>query len=354
MALGPRSLVAQMPPRRQLAAMVASRLGVLRAIRQTRLQAGLLVLAYHRIGEAAGCAVDEQLFSHTPDGLSAHVRMLKRWSRLCPLDEVVGAYHAGRFTEPMSLLTFDDVYRDNYETVFPLLRSLGVPGVFFVPTGLIEQRHVPWWDRIAYAVKHSRVEECTLLYPTGLSLSGIRSAPGQARLKLLRRLKADADLDQERYLTGIEEAVGASALGAPEVGELFCDWRQLREMAEGGMALESHTHTHRLLGHLPYQEQREELARSREVLREKVGTTSRAVAYPVGARNHFNTDTRRAMEELGYALGFSNYGGWNAAPEDPCNVRRLAVDAGITPAMLQASLTLPRMFNPESPIRVGL
>lgn len=354
MALGLPSLRPQMPSRRALAAMVASRLGVLRAIHQTRGNAGLLVLAYHRVGDPAACPTDHQLFAATTAGLTGHVQVLKRWTRVCSLQEVIERYDSGRaFDEPLSLLTFDDVYRDNYEVAFPLLRRLGVPAVFFVPTGLIEQRHVPWWDRIAYAVKHSRVESCDLSYPADLSLSGIRAEPMGAMLRLLRRYKSDAALDKERYLQAVEAALGASALTAAEVGELFCTWDQLREMTAGGMALESHTHSHRLLAHLSYAEQCEEFIRSREILRKQLGVETRSVAYPVGGQNHFNADTRRAMTDSGYRVGFTNYGGWNAAPDDALDVRRLAVDMDVTPSTLHASITLPRLFNPESPIRTA-
>jgi len=352
MVLGLPSIRPQMPSRRHLAAMVASRLGVLRAIRQARANAGLLVMAYHRIGDPTTCPVDEQLFAATRSGFIGHLNVLKRWTRICSLDDVVDLYRRRRsFTEPMSLLTFDDVYWDNYEAAFPLIREVGATAVFFVPTAFIEQRGVPWWDRIAYAVKHSRHDVLELGYPAELRVEGVRTHPRRAAVRLLRRYKADVELDKERYLAAIESAAGVTARGAPDVGDLFCSWKQLRAMAAGGMSLESHTHSHRLLGHLSYEEQLEELVRSREVLREKLGIESRAVAYPVGGKGNFNEDTRRAMTEAGYRIGFSNYGGWNAAPEDHLDIRRLAVDMDVTPAMLHAAVTLPRMFNPESPVK---
>jgi peptidoglycan/xylan/chitin deacetylase (PgdA/CDA1 family) len=322
-------------------------LGLLDVIRRARLSRGLVVLAYHRIGDPASCPVDETVYCATAEGLRDHARLLLRWSRAARLEEVEERYAAGRpFEGPMVLITFDDVYHDNHETAFPILREAGLPAVFFVPTGLIERCHVPWWDRIAYAVKHSRSDEWRLSYPAGLEVSAVRSNPGTAALALLRRYKREPGLDKERFVAGVEEAAGASAVGAPEVGELFAAWPQLREMAVAGMALGSHTHTHRLLAHLPFEEQREELARSREVLREQDGVDASSIAYPVGARSHFNADTRRAMRETGYRLGFSHYGGWNPAPADPFDIRRIAVDQGVTGELLRASVSLPALFSP--------
>ena len=246
-----------------LAARAASRLGLLRGLRQARVNHGLLVLAYHRVGDPAACPVNEELFSVTTDGLAEHVRLLRRWARITELDEVLAASASGRsLQEPLVLLTFDDVYRDNYTAAFPILREAGASGVFFVPTGLIECRHVPWWDRIAYAVKRSRVPSCRLRYPDDLTLEGLHADPQRAMIQVLRRYKQDPELDKERMIEALEAATGASALDSAEFGELFASWSELREMAAAGMTLASHTHTHRLLGHLPYPEQVAELSRS--------------------------------------------------------------------------------------------
>ncbi|MCC2668765.1 MAG: Polysaccharide deacetylase [Armatimonadetes bacterium] len=328
-----------------LAARVASRLGLLRGLRQARANRGLLVLAYHRVGDPAGCPLNEELFSVTAAGLAEHVRLLQRWARVTDLEEVLAGSASGRSPrEPLVLLTFDDVYRDNHSVAFPILRDAGVPGVFFVPTGLIESRHVPWWDRIAYAVKRSRVESCRLDYPAECELTGLRTDPKAAMVQVLRLYKRDAGLDKERLIQALEAATGASALDAPELGELFATWSELREMAEGGMTLASHTHSHRLLGHLPYSEQLEELATSRDVLRARTGVATCAVAYPVGRRTHFNQDTRAALKQLGYQAGFSHYGGWNRAVTDPYDIRRVRMDLSVDPELLHAAVSLPRLF----------
>jgi peptidoglycan/xylan/chitin deacetylase (PgdA/CDA1 family) len=332
------------PSKRQLAAMVAGRLGLLRAIRFARLSRGLMVLGYHRIGDASRCPLDEGLVTTTPGRLAEHLTVLKRWTRIASLDEVEERYASGRpFQEPLSLVTFDDAYRDNYELAFPALQRAGVSGVFFVPTGLIEQRYLPWWDRVAYAIKHSRVDSCTLEYPSGLRVDSIRSAPRAVLLDLLGRYKNDADLDKERYVASIEDAMGARAADAVS-DELFATWRQLKEMVEGGMCVGSHTHTHRLLYFLSCEEQREELARSRSLLRERLGVDARSIAYPVGSRGYFNATTRRVMGELGYRLGFSFYGGWNPSPADPYDIRRIQVDHTVSAEMLFAAVACPQMF----------
>lgn len=338
-----------MPPRTffgrsksQLAALVATRLGVLAAIRQARLNRGLLVLAYHRIGDAADCPVDGGLYSVTAEGLADQVRLLKRWLRVTDLAEVEAAYRSGKsLREPLALLTFDDVYRDNFTTAFPVLKQAGVSGVFFVPTGLIEQGHLPWWDRLAYAVKNAPADECRLTYPEVRTLTRLKQEPAQVIRGLHKVYKSEAGMDKERFVRAVEEATGAAIRDRNDLGELFASWSELREMHAGGMALASHTHTHCILSHLSLEEQCEELGRSRDALREHAGVDTRAVAYPNGARASFNEETRQALERVGYELGFSHYDGWNPAASDRYDVRRARIDPGVNLEVFEAVISLP-------------
>lgn len=333
------------PSRRELAARVGARLGIIRSLCRARANRGLLVLAHHRIGEARNCPYSEDLFTATAAGLAEQVRLLARWARLVSLDEVDAALSGGqRPREALVLLTFDDVYRDSYSEAFPVLRAAGAPAVFFVPTGLIETRHVPWWDRIARAIKQSAVDSCRLTYPVGTGLSGIRREPEHATLQALRIYKSEAKLDKERFVEALEAATGCAASPDTQHEELFASWRELGEMAAGGMTLASHTHTHRLLGHLSLREQREELARSRDLLRERTGVDTQAIAYPVGQRTHFNDDTRRALRETGYRFGFSHYGGWNPRIEDPFDIRRVRMELRVDAELLHAAVGCPRLF----------
>jgi peptidoglycan/xylan/chitin deacetylase (PgdA/CDA1 family) len=271
--------------------------------------------------------------------------MLARWARLTSLEEVTADLASGRRPkEALVLLTFDDVYRDNFTQAFPILKAANAPAVFFVPTGLIETDHVPWWDRIAYALKHSQVDRCTLPYPYGVQLAGIRAEPERAIVQVLRLYKADSGLDKERLVASLEEATGAAAGESGAGKELFASWKELRAMAESGMSLASHTHSHRLLGHLPYSEQYAELQQSRELLRERTGIDTVALAYPVGQKTHFNGDTRRALKELGYRVAFSHYGGWNQRIDDPHDIRRVRMELRVDTELLHAAVGCPRLF----------
>ena len=84
-------------------------------------------------------------------------------------------------------------------------------------------------------------------------------------------------------------------------------------MQSAGMEFGSHTHTHRLLSSLSYAEQLTELNASRDIMKRELARPVHTIAYPVGSRTSFNTDTHRAVRDCGYSLGFSFYGGVNSS-----------------------------------------
>jgi len=107
----------------------------------------LLILTYHRIGDSKDDLFDPGVFSVTADQFNEHIAYLKRQSLLVTLEEAL-AFVDGptRDRKPRCrvLMTFDDGYRDNYELAFPILRSHGAQGVFFLITDMVGTGQVPW------------------------------------------------------------------------------------------------------------------------------------------------------------------------------------------------------------------
>lgn len=104
----------------------------------------MVVIAFHR--------VNDQLAG---DGLTcsgakfeAFCRFFRRYFKVVPFSEQVAAVRAGRPMGGTLSITFDDGYLDNFEVAAPILRKLGLPATFFVATGFIGSRIVPFWDQL--------------------------------------------------------------------------------------------------------------------------------------------------------------------------------------------------------------
>jgi peptidoglycan/xylan/chitin deacetylase (PgdA/CDA1 family) len=97
-------------------------------------------------------------------------------------------------------------------------------------------------------------------------------------------------------------------------------------MQRNGMAFGSHTHSHEILTSLSAELQREEARYSREILEQELNSRIDILAYPVGLKHCFSTDTVSALEQTGYRAAFSFYGGSNRPGEiRPFDIRRYGV-----------------------------
>jgi peptidoglycan/xylan/chitin deacetylase (PgdA/CDA1 family) len=97
------------------------------------------------------------------------------------------------------------------------------------------------------------------------------------------------------------------------------------EQIPKGMAVSSRANRHEILSKLSVEDQADEVASSKATLELKLGTPVRSLAYPVGLRGTFSSDTLTAAERTQYRIAFSFYGGVNVAAEiDRYDVRRIS------------------------------
>src|ERR1022692_77662 len=169
----------------------------------------LLVLNYHRIGNADG-----DLFAHpglfsTSDQLSDHISYLKRHVSLVTLDEALvfvdGTIHE-KTRRCRVLITFDDGYLDNYEVAFPILRSHGVQGVFFLVTSWVGSGYVPWWDHITYLMKTARQRRFCLRYPADLAVDVDTNGMTKSLRDISAQYQRPDNTDPARFLRELGEA----------------------------------------------------------------------------------------------------------------------------------------------------
>ncbi len=300
-----------MQGKKEMLAQAAAATGATRLVESLPHPPSLLILNYHRVGDALATPYDSGTFSCTTAEFDWQVQYLKRRFHIVTLDEAVAIVH-GR-TQPKSasvLLTFDDGYRDNYDEAFAVLRKHGVSATFFLPTAFVGTGKLPWWDVIAYLAKNSTADRITLTYPepTDFDLSPANRA--NAIRSVLKLFKRPSVTDAERFIAGLEAACGCARPTA-SAERCFLTWEEAREMQAGGMCFGSHTHTHEILGKLPGLRQLEELVVSREILERELGRAIDTLAYPVGQPDTFSAETFQALRDARYSTAFSFYSGVN-------------------------------------------
>lgn len=323
---------------RDILVRVTDALGLNAALARVARRPGLVVLAYHRIGDAANQPFDDELFSASADDFRAQLRHLQRHVDVISASTLLEATRHGRLelSRPSALITFDDGYRDNCDVAMPILRELGLPAVFFIAAGYIDSRRLTWWDRVACIVKQSARPSLTLSYPEPLTVDLRNGGRPAAIRQILRAYKRTPDVDDARFFAMLEHEAGVTAQGVPGSSDLFMTWDQVRTLVSAGMEIGGHTYNHPVLSRVPADAQRHELSHAKQRIEAETGVEVRLMAYPVGGREAFTTVTQQLAADTGYRAAFSYYGGVNRPGDSGLfDLKREAVDRDDSLAMFR-------------------
>ncbi|HVJ68119.1 MAG TPA: polysaccharide deacetylase family protein [Caulifigura sp.] len=309
---------------------------------------GLLVLNYHRIGDAGSTPLDPGVFSATQDQFDAQLAWLKQHADVIGEDGLDAALAGapGRFV----LITFDDGYLDNYELAFPVLARHEIPATFFITTGFIDQRRVAWWDEISWMVKQAVRRQ----WPTRLQIGrppewSLEEASSATRT-LLRAYKSLSTTEWPAFLDEIAEATGAGRCPLTDEASPWMTWAQIRRLQEAGHTVGAHTVTHPVLARCSREQQRFEITESKRRIEEILGQPVQSFSYPVGTADAFTVETAELMRDAGIRWAFNFQGGYmdarRAGAADHYSLPRIAMEPELSGPRFQALNTLPALFAP--------
>ena len=358
----PHRLLDRITNKRALLARAFGSIGLIRLLEQMAVRRlTIVVFTYHRIavpGIAANPFYDP-VISATPEGFEAQLRFLSTRFHILDLDAFLAIAtkkggNVGTLTKagkPLALITFDDGYRDNCETALPILRKLGVPATFFIPSGFLDGTGLPWWDHVACVLKQTRVPRLSLRrYPDDVDPAVIDLGPTlddqqrtEAITTVIRLFLAGTIRDALWFLTQLDEQADVQVDTVAAGRELFMSLDQVRQLIEAGMAVGSHGQSHRVLADLDDFAQLRELTGSKRLLESALDREITTLAYPYGWADTFTARTMELAIEAGYLLAFSSLEGDNRPGTEafqPYALRRLNVGMGDSPSLLRARAAL--------------
>ena len=331
--------------KKEFLAQTLDRSGANRLIHCSRPWSGLMVLNYHRVGDPTNSLFDRNLWSATPEGFDDQVRYLSRhFDVISPLDlpDVLKS-RSGQHV----LITFDDGYRDNFEYAYPILKSYGVSGTFFLATGFLDQPKVPWWDEIAWMIRNSSKKSIDLGHWQAGSLEFDEPDREQVIYRLLKIYKSLPGERSNEYLEFLAEKSGTGRCPKKLVEDLWMTWDMVREMSREGMHFGGHTVSHPVLSTLDENRQKEEICQSGIRINEELGYFPKVFSYPVGGKMAFTEITEKLVKEAGYQYAFSYYGGFIRSVQSRINeydLPRVPIEMETSCSRFRSLVTLPQIF----------
>ncbi|WP_077287422.1 polysaccharide deacetylase family protein [Cognaticolwellia aestuarii] len=298
---------------------------------------GLYCFNYHRIGEASLTEYDPNVFSCDEANFAEHMQYIKKHFTVVTLDDL-DEILKGKITDKRyALITFDDGYIDNYSKAFPILLENKISATFFLATNFINNAEIPWWDRIAYLVRHAQVDEIKLNnWPDRITLSK-EDVPTSIR-KVLDVVKINNGSTIEEILIELHQKLQTPNSNFCDQEPLFMTWDMAREMSAAGMEFGSQTCSHRILSHLSIEEQDYEAKTSKELIEKELNTSIKAFAYPVGGKDSFTAETVKIIKKY-YQVSFSFISGINTSKQlNEFSIERISVDSNCNATQLSHKL----------------
>jgi peptidoglycan/xylan/chitin deacetylase (PgdA/CDA1 family) len=107
-------------------------LATLRAVARRRTE----ILGYHGVSERSEHDLHNLLVA--PAAFRAQIELLlEAGFEFVTVESLAAEVHAGEIAPGRIALSFDDGMEDNHHNVLPILREYGIPGTFYVATGLL-------------------------------------------------------------------------------------------------------------------------------------------------------------------------------------------------------------------------
>lgn len=177
------------------------------------------------------------------------------------------------------IVSFDDGFRSNYTTGMEVLSDLGIPAVFFQTTGMLERpgllwEHALYW-RTRDAASRTRFAAFVNGYDASLVLPGLETRAGVSRLR-----NGASSVRLEELLLAARETLGEEAKMAAAAVAVYPGPEHVRRARDTGHEIGSHGHRHYRRATIDEKTFETDLARSRAVLTELLGTPPRAYSYP--------------------------------------------------------------------------
>lgn len=265
----------------------------------------LLILAYHRVLPKIKDNPLKTIVSR--EAFIKQINLLAEKFSVVSLSEAITHCQGGGMDKKTEVvLTFDDGYRDNYETAFPLLKEKGLPATFFITTDYIGSDFPLWdWEVIMRLSSNINIDEVRV------EEYSLKRQAGESQLSFAFRLFEAMRYSDGQILHSVIDFLRERTPSCDFGGDGFMNWAQIKQMSEGGMEIGAHGASHRSLGTMSLAEASDEITKSKLIIESNTGKDCRCFAFPFGSKKDYNEALIEKVREAQFKACFLNIHGYN-------------------------------------------
>jgi peptidoglycan/xylan/chitin deacetylase (PgdA/CDA1 family) len=253
---------------------------------------------YHRITDLE---IDPWNLAISAKNFDEQLTILKSFYKIISLEELIENKKNNKIKKKSIVITFDDGYKDNYTTAYPILDKHQIPATFFINSGYIENQNEFWPDKLIRLI-----------------LNKYKLPEKRLELKLIERYwdinienydkKARANFFWDIWYSLLqvhpnirEQALSKIAAWSNHDKEIRPDnlpmnKAELIDLAQQPLiSIGAHTSNHAALSFLDIKSQREEIRSNKLWLENVLNRPILGFSYPNGS---YNSDTISLMKEM--------------------------------------------------------
>ncbi len=296
--------------------------GVLRLAARFRSR-GAAILMYHSVMDDPRQVADSLGgIVQSTEVFQGQMELLAREFRPVALDRLARFVKGEQdLAEHAVAVTFDDGYRDNYEQAMPILNRFGIPAAFYITVDCVERRKLPWPSRLRFSFRTTSQREFSDESGHRWSL-GSPEERERAYRGVCDQVSKLAGAALENRVARMEQALEAQL--SSDSGRLMMTWEQVKQLAQRGHIVGSHTMTHPNLAFVALEEVRRELRESKQCMEAHVNAPVQHFSYPCPAL--FPNWTEQTVEEsrrVGYQTAVTTSTGLTRRNDNPLGLKRV-------------------------------
>lgn len=278
--------------------------------------AAFSVFTYHRVNDYG-----DPFFEALPTAVfERQMRLIARHYVVLPVEELVARLRSGTVPRNAVAITFDDGYRDVLTHAAPILARYRLPATVFLATGFIGSNEIPWYDRLATALKFTTASQVAVPFSEEVLPLETR----EARLRALGRLQACwKELPEEDSREALDTLLERLGAGQPDrERNAFLGWDGVHALRGLGFSIGAHTVTHPILSRLSPERACTEIIESKRAIEARCGMSPRAFAYPNGGEADYTPEVVEQVRRAGFDCAVTTRFGLNTARTSPWELRR--------------------------------
>lgn len=259
------------------------------------------------------------------------IAYLNKNYKILSIKEFLSCLKDRNFPSKSLFLTFDDGQADFYRYAFPILKKYQIPATLFLTTGLIGSNQPFWWDELEAYLLKTKLKKFVF---DGQSFD--LSDKVKAFNKLALIIKDFSPSERKEILNQLKENLRVKNFNLERSA---LTWDEIKELAKNNISFGAHTHNHVNLARTNPDEAREEIALSRKMIEEKLGTKIEAFAYPYGGVNDFNAAHEEILKQSEFKIAFTTITGMINKNANPLRLSRIAISGGDNFLIFKAKLS---------------